>query len=154
MFDRFWPKVLAKNPFREPESNMAFTKDPHLGATSIAGDFDTEEYIQKLYREQAMTDLYSRRNTYPVKYPDLRVSRHHMMTKSESIEHREFRVKLLAMRLRVEEDAPLPWSFIETAFENDTVFVFVLSGGKPVVLEDDANLFPSDTLITQLRLLS
>lgn len=35
----------------------------------------------------------------------------------------------------------------------DTVVVFVVAGGKPIVIEDGAALFPSDTLVTQLRLL-
>lgn len=35
----------------------------------------------------------------------------------------------------------------------DTVAVFVAVGGKAVVIEDGFELFPSDTLVTQLRLL-
>lgn len=36
----------------------------------------------------------------------------------------------------------------------ERVAVFVCNNGAYVVLEDDANLFPSDSLITQLRMLS
>jgi predicted ribosome-associated RNA-binding protein Tma20 len=31
--------------------------------------------------------------------------------------------------------------------------VFLIVNGKPLMIEDDEHLFPSDTLITQLRLL-
>ena len=35
----------------------------------------------------------------------------------------------------------------------DTAIVFIVKDGKPVTVEDDPSLFPSDNLITQLRLL-
>lgn len=49
-----------------------------------------------------------------------------------------------------------PFQFIEAvrAGDGSKVFVFVLTrDGRPVTLEDDSPLFPSDQLITQLRLL-
>ena len=39
-------------------------------------------------------------------------------------------------------------------FAEDRVAIFVCNGGRYVVLEDDTNLFPSDSLITQLRMLA
>lgn len=63
------------------------------------------------------------------------------------------RMRMLGMRLRVPQGAELPFEHISTALSGETVFVFVLSGGKPAILEDGADLFPSDTLITQLRLI-
>lgn len=36
----------------------------------------------------------------------------------------------------------------------DTVVVFVIQNGKAILLEDGVDLFPSDTLVTQLRLLA
>jgi hypothetical protein len=39
-------------------------------------------------------------------------------------------------------------------FAEDRVAIFVCNNGKYVVLEDDHNLFPSDSLITQLRILA
>lgn len=39
-------------------------------------------------------------------------------------------------------------------FAEDKVAIFVCNNGKYVVLEDDHNLFPSDSLITQLRMLA
>ncbi len=35
----------------------------------------------------------------------------------------------------------------------ETIAVFVAINGKAIVIEDNADLFPSDTLVTQLRLL-
>ena len=49
-----------------------------------------------------------------------------------------------------------PFQFIEAvrAVGGGKTYVFVLTrDGKPVTLEDDSPLFPSDQLITQLRLL-
>lgn len=40
-----------------------------------------------------------------------------------------------------------------TRIADDKMAVFVVVDGKYAVLEDDANLFPSDTLVTALRLL-
>lgn len=37
---------------------------------------------------------------------------------------------------------------------DETVVVFVISNGKAVLIEDGAALFPSDALVTQLRLLA
>lgn len=60
-------------------------------------------------------------------------------------------LEMLEMRLR--------WSPL-TVFDNafvhvgtETAFVFVVKGDKAVKLEDDASMFPSDQLITKLRLL-
>jgi hypothetical protein len=36
---------------------------------------------------------------------------------------------------------------------DEKAVVFVITDGKAMCIEDDLNLFPSDTLITQLRLL-
>lgn len=46
------------------------------------------------------------------------------------------------------------FSFLDCVpIEGCRVVVFAVIGGKDVVLYDDESLFPSDTLITQLRLL-
>lgn len=37
--------------------------------------------------------------------------------------------------------------------DGKAAIVFIVKDGKPVVIEDDPHLFPSDSLITQLRLL-
>lgn len=69
------------------------------------------------------------------------------------IEDQRHRKNMLAMRLRIKEGVLWGFDHIDTALGKEKVFVFVVQGDKPAVLEDDAALFPSDTLITQLRLI-
>jgi hypothetical protein len=64
-----------------------------------------------------------------------------------------WRSSALFMRLRIPSNTLRPFQHLSTGFADDKVFVFVVAGGKPVTLEDDAHLFPSDQLITQLRML-
>lgn len=61
--------------------------------------------------------------------------------------------KLLAMRMRVPEGSKLPFEHLSMHVTDTAAFVFLVTKGKPVTIEDDASLFPSDQLITQLRLL-
>lgn len=60
---------------------------------------------------------------------------------------------MIAMRLRLRDGDRSPFDFIQAhkAAENK-YFVFICQGDQAVTLEDD-DLFPSDRLITQLRLI-
>ena len=78
----------------------------------------------------------------------MKQDRHTMDMKSESFRH-----KILAMRLRVPEGHNFPYQDLFTSLAGDRVFVFVVQDNQAVTLEDSSALFPSDTLITQLRLL-
>lgn len=62
---------------------------------------------------------------------------------------------LLYMRLELLEGGRIPFEFLEFMRGEDCVYVTVAKtrGDKPVVIEDDLGLFPSDTLVTQLRLM-
>lgn len=71
-----------------------------------------------------------------------------------SIEDAFHRRKMITMRLHMPEGADLALDHLSTALGDDVVFVFVVQNNKPVVLEDEKGLFPSDVLVTQLRLLS
>lgn len=76
----------------------------------------------------------------------------------EDINDEHFRMKMLAWRLRLFNAQAfidrLPWQHLSTCYlEGNTVFVFVVVGNKAVTIEDDPNLYPSDTLISALRLL-
>jgi hypothetical protein len=62
-------------------------------------------------------------------------------------------MQMLAMRLHAHQGEVLPFRGLHLYREEDTVFVFFVHNGKPVVLEDGWPLFPSDQLISQLRLL-
>jgi len=72
---------------------------------------------------------------------------------ADDISTDNWRLYALAMRLRVREGHKLPFQHLSTALAGDKVFVFVVVKDQAVTLEDDHLLFPSDTLITQLRLL-
>lgn len=64
------------------------------------------------------------------------------------------RLKVLSLRLRIEEGTfPKSFTDLHTSRDGDTVFVFITLKGKAVTLEDGAALYPSDTLISQIRLL-
>lgn len=61
---------------------------------------------------------------------------------------------MIAMRLRIQQGSRIPFDHLNCAYVTpEKVAVFVVQNGQHMVLEDDANLFPSDTLITQLRLI-
>lgn len=64
-------------------------------------------------------------------------------------------LRMLAMRLRVAAGALMPFDFIQAhAINNERVVLFIVHKDTPMMLEDDGNLFPSDALITKLRLLT
>lgn len=65
------------------------------------------------------------------------------------------RLRMINMRLRNTHEQELPKGLqdLHTSLCGDIIFVFIVAKGKPITLDDDASMFPSDTLITQLRLL-
>lgn len=69
------------------------------------------------------------------------------------LDDESYRIRLIRMRLRIPEGSLLPYQFLATHFAGEEVIVFVVQDGQPVTLRDEAPLFPSDQLITQLRLL-
>lgn len=66
------------------------------------------------------------------------------------------RQRMIGMRLRLADGSRFPFDHISSHLCDDKVLVFIVPHNKSdaVILEDDPNLFPSDTLITQLRLLT
>lgn len=80
------------------------------------------------------------------------------VTKSPSVlgqvlESENYRQRLLYMRLRIPEGSKHPYEYLSSHLSGDKVYVFVVQDGQAVTLEDAATMFPSDQLITQLRLL-
>jgi hypothetical protein len=61
--------------------------------------------------------------------------------------------KMIGSRLRWPENEPAPFDFLECHMAASKALVFAVVNGEPVTLEDDPALFPSDTLVTQIRLL-
>lgn len=64
-----------------------------------------------------------------------------------------YRRTMLGMRLHVREGDELPFDSIHTSLGKEKVFVFIVQNDQAVTLEDDRHMFPSDVLITQLRLI-
>lgn len=64
-------------------------------------------------------------------------------------------MNMLSMRMRWHNMIRAPFEHISVYYNTShpTAFVFIVHEGKPVTLCDDAALYPSDQLISQLRLL-
>jgi hypothetical protein len=62
--------------------------------------------------------------------------------------------RTLCVRLRMQQGEGFPLEFIDFHVAADKVYVFTVSKGGAAIIEDDRNLFPSDSLITALRLLA
>ncbi|QIG66893.1 hypothetical protein EVB41_063 [Rhizobium phage RHph_TM3_14A] len=67
---------------------------------------------------------------------------------TESLAH-----TLLAGRLRIGNGDVYPFAHLSFHIGPETVTLFVMGKGGPVILEDSASLFPSDDLIGKLQLL-
>lgn len=64
-------------------------------------------------------------------------------------------MKMLSMRMRWHNMIRAPFEHISVYYNpgHPTAYVFIIHKGEPVTLTDDTTMFPSDQLITQLRLL-
>lgn len=66
----------------------------------------------------------------------------------------EYLLDMIANRLRFEDIEDLPFDFITAhQIDKERAVVFLVHDGQAQIIEDDGNLFPSDALITKLRLL-
>ena len=65
----------------------------------------------------------------------------------------EMAFDLLAGRMRIGDGNRMPFQHISMHITPETAYLFIVSDGGPVIIEDSTNMFPSDNLITQLRLL-
>ena len=63
--------------------------------------------------------------------------------------------QMIAMRLHVPQGGMIPFDYLRCHRhrDNQRVSVFVVVDDKSLIIEDQWDLFPSDTLITQLRIL-
>ena len=61
---------------------------------------------------------------------------------------------MIVMRMRWVNGQQIPFAHMSVATRQDVVYVFVVTDTSYVVLEDDPNMFPSDKLVTALRLLT
>jgi len=72
---------------------------------------------------------------------------------TNQLEIAENRKAMIAMRLRVPSLAEFPFPHFATIYANDIVYVTIVTDKGAVMFEDDAGMFPSDVLVSQLRLL-
>ena len=121
---------------------MAFSNPFKLPSVSILGS------NAGLARPTSSLDIESYKMAKALEQLSLHRDSHNNSLKSEN-----YRMKMIAMRMRVPEGNTMPYQDLFTSLAGDKVFVFVVQDNQAVTLEDDAALFPSDTLITQLRLL-
>lgn len=87
----------------------------------------------------------------------LRAIKQHMeqVKASPSITDRSYRTEILRLRMRWKSDeGPFQRLYHEFLKTKNVVALIVIKNEDVVVLEDGADLFPSDTLLTQLRLLT
>jgi hypothetical protein len=64
------------------------------------------------------------------------------------------RMAMLRSRLRIAPELQLPFDQLYTLATEEKVFVVFMHDNQLAMLEDHAGLYPSDTLITQLRLIA
>lgn len=110
-------------------------------------------YPNSLYNAAAST------STYPTLTPQqtlqaLELMREYGKGRSDNtVSNENFRMRALGMRLRLKEGEMFPFEHLNTAHSGEKVFCFLVVKNSPVVLEDEAVLFPSDTLVSQLLML-
>jgi hypothetical protein len=81
------------------------------------------------------------------------MDKHNKPRESATVADEQFRMKAIGMRLRLTQGERFPFDHFSTAHSGDKVFAFLVVKGSPVVLEDESVMFPSDTFMTQLRML-
>lgn len=63
-------------------------------------------------------------------------------------------LKAIRMRMRAPDGVALGVDDMHCFKSGDVVFVFVVAAGEATIIKDEWPLFPSDQLITQLRLIT
>lgn len=110
-----------------------------------------EELEHRMLAQQRATDIAQITNSDMVYrrsvYPTVSVDSTDVYTGRPTPE------QMLAMRMRWSPMERYPLDHISMYIAKDKAFIFVVKDGSHVTIEDDAALFPSDALITQLRLL-
>lgn len=122
-----------------------------------------EQREQELYKK--MMDAIDARQMYAVSAPDMAAHIHNIGVLSAprppvpppftptAKGPRWDDYEKLAMRMGWELGQPFDSLHIARKKSDNTVVLFIMSNSQPVTLEDDAALFPSDSLISRLKLL-
>lgn len=121
-----------------------------IGSAAIGVGYPTGlAQQQALHNQTAYQELYAQQQRYEMQMMRANEKMRRMVDVSDD----EGRKIMIAIRLRLDEGDIFPFEHLSSARTSDKVYVFVVQNETPVTLEDDIALFPSDTLITQLRLL-
>lgn len=133
---------------------------PLMGGATSSGYVDTNKTtgIGLLQSDRSTYDLADeyRRMTDKMQMIGTTSPITNAVLRDNSIYDEGSRRRMIAMRLRLADGVPWPFQSLHTALSQDgtKVFVFVVQKDTPVTLSDDAGLFPSDALVTQLRLIA
>lgn len=142
------------NIFKSPKPQIPPPYDPTAQATGIGASIAQAHDIAQRRVDASLhaAQMQAMHNSAMMNHPTMMPSRVHTMAKPSAWEDVR-RLEMIAMRLHLQEGMEYPFQHISTAAIADKVFVFVVQNDQSVTLEDDRAMFPSDVLITQLRLL-
>jgi len=107
---------------------------------------------ERMYREAVVASGYNMPSSVSIN--DRRLTSNVYKNSADDISSESYRSKMLGMRLRLKEGERFPFDSIHTSLGKEKVFVFIVQNDKAATLEDDVGMFPSDTLVTQLRLIA
>lgn len=137
-----WPSTALPNTYQQANTGNLVVNANDL--SSIAADH--------IY--DAVRNAYINKKTGMITTTSDLASTVYSASQTDPLGSSAQRLKLLSLRLRITEGTfPKSFTDLHTSRDGDTVFVFVTLKGKAVTLEDNAGLFPSDTLVSQIRLL-
>lgn len=124
--------IFGNNPLTGGLGNLSIDPSAYQNQLTAAGSaIDLEHQLREQYRRYSIS-----------------------MARWGQLEDEHVRMSMLHMRMRTEEGGRLPFDHVSTGLSGEKVFVMVCNRGSAVVLEDERDLFPSDALITQMRLLA
>ena len=85
---------------------------------------------------------------------DMAAAAHTGVSLADPITTNNGRMSMLRSRLRIAPDLQLPFDQLYTLATEEKIFVVFMHDNQLAILEDHAGLYPSDTLVTQLRLIA
>lgn len=118
----------------------------------MAIDYSDKSFSSKMIQD-VYAEVFGKMNMSSVQINKPQIFQNKPMASARSMQDYQRNQMLLCGRLKIKEGDQIPFNFIEMYVTDEVAFVFVVNGKEHVTLEDDPNMFPSDKLITELRLL-
>lgn len=135
---------------KKPDPNTQLGDLPNATATEIAASYAEAE---RIYRE-GMIGAHNANMIANASIRDRRITYSEGQRVVYDVTSESYRRTMLGMRLHLREGEAMPFDSIHTSLGKEKVFVFVVQNDQAVTLEDERHMFPSDTLVTQLRLIA